>query len=179
MSHSAPKPIEISARGALAGRVTVPGDKSISHRSLMLSGLAVGESRIEGLLEGEDVLVDGGILRNVPTDVMRESHRGPVIGVDVALTDELHPEEIARPPSIWKWLVTGEWRRGPPVVALLIRSATVTTHREFAAAREASDLLVAPDVEGVELQDWKAYEPAVESGYRAMNEAILFGAAGG
>ncbi|MBL7372822.1 3-phosphoshikimate 1-carboxyvinyltransferase, partial [Escherichia coli] len=54
MSASPPRPLSISARGPLRGRVTVPGDKSISHRSLMFSALAVGESRIEGLLEGED-----------------------------------------------------------------------------------------------------------------------------
>lgn len=41
---------------ALRGQVTIPGDKSISHRALMLAALAVGESRISGLLEGEDVL---------------------------------------------------------------------------------------------------------------------------
>ena len=39
-----------TATPALSGSVTVPGDKSISHRSLMLSALAVGESRVEGLL---------------------------------------------------------------------------------------------------------------------------------
>ena len=103
---------------------------------------------------------------------MRETQRGPVVGVDVALTDELTAEEVAKPPSLARWIVSGAWRRGPPIVALLIRSATVTTHREFAAAREASDLLVTPTITGVDLQDWKAYAPAVEAGYRAMNEAL-------
>jgi 3-phosphoshikimate 1-carboxyvinyltransferase len=42
--------------GGLRGRIRVPGDKSISHRSLMLGALALGETTIEGLLEGEDVL---------------------------------------------------------------------------------------------------------------------------
>jgi 3-phosphoshikimate 1-carboxyvinyltransferase len=46
-----------STRGkALAGRLRVPGDKSISHRSLILGALAVGQTRISGLLEGEDVV---------------------------------------------------------------------------------------------------------------------------
>jgi len=51
MPHPLPRPLEILPSGPLHGTVTVPGDKSISHRSLMLSALAVGESRIEGLLE--------------------------------------------------------------------------------------------------------------------------------
>lgn len=49
--------------GPLKGRIRVPGDKSISHRALMLSALAVGESRISGLLEGEDVLATAVALR--------------------------------------------------------------------------------------------------------------------
>src|SRR6187455_1210443 len=49
--------------GPLSGAVRVPGDKSISHRALMLSALAVGESRVEGLLEGEDVLATAAAMR--------------------------------------------------------------------------------------------------------------------
>lgn len=49
--------------GALKGRIRVPGDKSISHRAIMLSALAVGESRISGLLEGEDVLATAAAMR--------------------------------------------------------------------------------------------------------------------
>ncbi len=63
MSHAAPRPLTISARGPLKGTVKVPGDKSISHRALMFAGLAVGESRIEGLLESEDVLATAAAMR--------------------------------------------------------------------------------------------------------------------
>jgi 3-phosphoshikimate 1-carboxyvinyltransferase len=49
--------------GPLTGTINVPGDKSISHRSLMFAGLAVGESRIVGLLEGEDVLATAAAMR--------------------------------------------------------------------------------------------------------------------
>src|SRR5690606_3947894 len=45
------------------GQVRVPGDKSISHRALMLGALAVGETTIEGLLEGEDVLRTAAAMR--------------------------------------------------------------------------------------------------------------------
>ena len=50
-------------RMVLAGRVRVPGDKSISQRSIMLGALAVGETRVEGLLEGEDVLATAAAMR--------------------------------------------------------------------------------------------------------------------
>ena len=54
--HVEPAPLTASRSGPLKGRVLVPGDKSISHRALILGALAVGETRISGLLEGEDVL---------------------------------------------------------------------------------------------------------------------------
>src|SRR5215468_7374766 len=57
LTHSGPaSPLEARASGPLSGQVRVPGDKSISHRSLILGALAVGETRVSGLLEGEDVL---------------------------------------------------------------------------------------------------------------------------
>ena len=75
MAHPAPAPpptaVAIGARGALTGTVRVPGDKSISHRALMLSALAVGESRIEGLLEGEDVLATAAALRAMGSEIAR------------------------------------------------------------------------------------------------------------
>jgi 3-phosphoshikimate 1-carboxyvinyltransferase len=57
--------------GPLRGTVRVPGDKSISHRSLMLSALAVGESRITGLLEGEDVLATAAAMRAMGAHIER------------------------------------------------------------------------------------------------------------
>jgi 3-phosphoshikimate 1-carboxyvinyltransferase len=57
LTHSNhPTPLEARPSGPLTGKVRVPGDKSISHRALILGALAVGETRISGLLEGEDVL---------------------------------------------------------------------------------------------------------------------------
>ena len=57
MSQSSqPTPLEARGSGPLTGQVRVPGDKSISHRALILGALAVGETTITGLLEGEDVL---------------------------------------------------------------------------------------------------------------------------
>ena len=71
MPHPLPQPLTVGARGSLSGRVQVPGDKSISHRALMLAALAVGESRIEGLLEGEDVLATAAALRAMGAEIVR------------------------------------------------------------------------------------------------------------
>ncbi|WP_394177623.1 3-phosphoshikimate 1-carboxyvinyltransferase [Yoonia maritima] len=54
--HGTPIPMTSRPCGPLKGEANVPGDKSISHRSLILGALSVGETRVTGLLEGEDVL---------------------------------------------------------------------------------------------------------------------------
>lgn len=68
---ASPRPLSIAAAGPLRGEVTVPGDKSISHRSLMFAGLAIGESRIRGLLEGEDVLATAAAMRAMGASIER------------------------------------------------------------------------------------------------------------
>ena len=61
-----------SSLGPLKGAISVPGDKSISHRALMFAGLAVGRSRITGLLEGEDVLATASAMRQFGAHVERK-----------------------------------------------------------------------------------------------------------
>jgi 3-phosphoshikimate 1-carboxyvinyltransferase len=65
-------PLTSGSSGPLVGRIRVPGDKSISHRALMLGALAVGESRISGLLEGEDVLRTATAMRAMGAALSRE-----------------------------------------------------------------------------------------------------------
>lgn len=65
------RPRRFKAAGPLKGRIRVPGDKSISHRSLMLSALAVGESRVTGLLEGEDVLATAAAMCAMGAQIAR------------------------------------------------------------------------------------------------------------
>mgnify|MGYP002467760995 CR=1 FL=1 len=77
MSHSsAPAkpisaPMSAQATGPLSGAVTVPGDKSISHRSLIFGALNVGRTQVSGLLEGEDVLGTAAALRALGATITR------------------------------------------------------------------------------------------------------------
>jgi 3-phosphoshikimate 1-carboxyvinyltransferase len=67
--HGAPIPMKSTACGPLSGQAHVPGDKSISHRSLILGALSVGETKIEGLLEGEDVIDTARAMRAFGAEV--------------------------------------------------------------------------------------------------------------
>src|SRR5271168_789735 len=85
MSTSQTTPLTARHGAPLKGHVRVPGDKSISHRALILGAFAVGTTRISGLLEGEDVLNTAKAMRAMGARVERT---GPgtwqVDGVGVA-----------------------------------------------------------------------------------------------
>ena len=72
MSHSpAPRPMSAHASPPLAGTATIPGDKSVSHRALIFGALTVGQTRVTGLLEGEDVLATAQAMRAFGAEVSR------------------------------------------------------------------------------------------------------------
>jgi NTE family protein len=122
------------------------------------------------VVENGHVLVDGALVRNLPVDLVREQHDGVTIGVDVAGVDGLKPGDLRLKPSGWRWLTSGAWLKGPPIVSVLIRSATMPSLAAMAQARD-DVVAIAPKVEDVGLQDWKAYDTAVAAGYRAAMAA--------
>src|SRR5712691_7412435 len=71
VNHATPSPLAARRSRPLRGRVRVPGDKSISHRALIFGALTVGETRISGLLEGEDVINTGKAMRALGAAVER------------------------------------------------------------------------------------------------------------
>ena len=141
-------------------------------REALLASIALPGILPPVVAEDDHVLVDGAVTKNFPTDVMRAVHLGPTIGVDVGEARGLTGADVRTPRSLLHWFLSGDWRRGPPVVSVLMRSATIMTAHELATAREFTDLLIAPDIGPVEIRDWKAYAPAVEAGHRAAVEAL-------
>ncbi|MBN9535123.1 MAG: 3-phosphoshikimate 1-carboxyvinyltransferase, partial [Alphaproteobacteria bacterium] len=71
-AHSSPAKLVAHPVPRLQGRVRAPGDKSVSHRSLMFGALALGETHITGLLEGEDVLATAAALRAMGAQIEHE-----------------------------------------------------------------------------------------------------------
>ena len=70
-AHGTPHPLTAHPAGPLTGTAAVPRDKSISHRALILGALAVGETRIKGLLEGQDVLDTAAAMQAFGAEVTR------------------------------------------------------------------------------------------------------------
>lgn len=87
------RPLTVSAASAgLSGHIRVPGDKSISHRSLMFAALAQGTTHISGLLEGEDVLCTAESLRQLGAKITRHNQHWQVEGCGLGQLNE--PEDV-------------------------------------------------------------------------------------
>ena len=120
------------------------------------------------------VLVDGAVIKNFPTDVMRQLNAGPVIGSDMSQARGVDPGALENPPSWWRWLLSGKWKAGPPIVSILMRSATITSDAELERSRRDTDVLILPRPSGADIRDWKVYDPVVAEGHAAA-VAVLEG----
>ncbi len=123
------------------------------------------------VVSDNQVLVDGAVLNNFPVDVMRDVHRGRIIGVDVAQAPEgLSADDFINPPGFFGWTAQHGFRNAPPIANLLMRAATISINPNM--HRGLTDLLIAPEMKGIELRDWQDYEAAVEAGYDSMKQAL-------
>lgn len=124
------------------------------------------------VIDGENVLVDGAVFTNFPSEQMKAFHRGVSAGSDVTRARGVNPDDFRDPPGFFGWIRKNGFNELPPIASLLMRSATagvmVGQHQAF---REAVDLLVLPDTE-TDLRQWKQFDETIESGRRAAEFAI-------
>ena len=94
-----------------------------------------------------------------------------MIGCDVARAPQgLDASEFVNPPGFFGWVFRHGFSSPPPIAGLLMRSATVSINPT--AGRELVDFLILPELQDIELRDWKAYDAAVEAGYLAAMNAL-------
>ncbi len=122
------------------------------------------------VIDDQALLVDGAVVNNFPTDIMTTVHRGLTIGVDVAREGVIDIEAFRDPPGFFSWVANHGFGAAPPIISLLMRSATA--RREHTEVPRPADIMVTPPVPGVELRDWKKYDIAVADGYREMKAAL-------
>jgi NTE family protein len=114
------------------------------------------------------VLVDGAVMNNLPTDVMREQSVGDVVAVDIGADDVLHAgiDEVASPYG-WRLLLDKLFApRRPGMLSILLRSGMVNSEAASQERRKLASVLLTPPLKGVELLDWHAYDRAIELGYQ-------------
>lgn len=148
------------------------------HRSGPLWLWLRASSAIPGILppvfHRGDVYVDGAVMNNLPTDVMRGQAVGEIVAVDISADDVLRADvdEFALP-SAWRLLVERVRRpRRPGILSILLRSGMVNAEAASIERRAYTSLLLTPPLQEIELLDWNAYERAIEAGYRHACEVI-------
>ena len=151
------------------------GRLKVHRTGLMWRGLRASTS-IPGMLppviDGPDTLIDGGVINNLPLEIMSEMRRGRIIAVNVsqdwfvkATIDDLEHRTL--------WELVRHARRGTPnIFTVLMAAVTLSGMRKPKALRDSVDLLIAPAMATVGMLDWKAFDTAVEAGYRSAIEVL-------
>jgi predicted acylesterase/phospholipase RssA/CRP-like cAMP-binding protein len=149
-----------SLRKAVSASMTIPG---ITPPMLGPSG---------------DLLVDGGVLNNLPTDVMQRLGDGPVIAVDVSARTDLraHPS-YTDPPSPWQFLASrfrrsAEPRPFPTILRLIHRSALLASDVYAKHAKAEVELFLDLPMEGFDMFAMEAFDDIVEFGYQFARETL-------
>jgi NTE family protein len=145
------------------------------HRAGLLRRALRASISLPGILppvvEGENgLLVDGAVLKNFPVDVLKDLHRGPIIGVDVALREGIDADDFRDPPGFFGWVAAHGWQSPPPIASLLMRAATLAV--DPWEGRSGADLLIAPEMADIDLRDWKRFDEAVAAGYESAVAAL-------
>ncbi|HEY1709285.1 MAG TPA: patatin-like phospholipase family protein [Rhizomicrobium sp.] len=118
------------------------------------------------------LLVDGGVMNNLPVDVMKAHSAGPIIASDVTgeLDIRVKDDHYGERP-IWS-LLWHSMSGSPSIISILMRSGTVGSEAQRRVVREQADYLFEPPLVGVGLRDWKAFDRAVREGYTHAMEMI-------
>ena len=139
--------------------------------SLSIPGVFPPLSNADGQL-----LVDGGVLDNLPVGTMASTGEGPVIAVDVTgrMGEFRKPSRpgLARLGRPIRRYLTGSEAEVPRLGETIVRTVTVGSSDTAEAARRHADLVIQPQVEGVGILDWRQLDRVVEKGREAARRAL-------
>ena len=114
------------------------------------------------VFRGEDVLVDGAAINNLPVDLMHAQAPGLVIGCDTGRITVCRPHAAEGPP-LWRLFSRGGRRMN--IFQILMRAGMVNSVSSAAAQRSLADVVLKPPLTSIDLLDWHAFDRAIEAGY--------------
>ena len=120
---------------------------------------------IPPVTEGGHLLVDGGVMNNLPVDVMAAEARGPIVAVDVAGEIDLRADDERYGERSILSLIAQRMRGSPSIISILMRAGTVGSDLQRRSVRAQADFLYEPPLDGVGMRDWKFFEQAIAQGY--------------
>ncbi len=141
------------------------------YPSFAIPGVFPPVARPDGRL-----LVDGGVLDNLPVEAIARTGEGPVIAVDVTggmgRFQQNQRPGLARLSKPMRRMLTGSEAELPGLAETIVRTLTVGSIDTVAAARLHAELVITPAVDGIGLMEWRAIDRARELGRRAAREAL-------
>jgi len=120
------------------------------------------------------LLVDGGVMNNLPVDVMREQAggAGPIIACDITGEIDLQAQNDRAGERPWWWLFGRRMRGHPSIISILMRSGTVGSEAQRRVVREQCDYLIEPPMPDIQLRDWRKFDKAIQEGYDTARACI-------
>jgi NTE family protein len=120
------------------------------------------------------LLVDGGVMNNLPVDVMRDlaPGAGPVLACDVTGEIDMKASDDRYGERPWWRLLREHMRGSPSIVSILMRSGTVGSEAQRRIVREQCDYLIEPPMPAIGLGDWKKFDQAIQEGYDTARACI-------
>jgi len=157
-----PKPFFCVSSDLTTGRIHV-------HRSGPLWRALRASVALPGILPPVTyhghLLVDGGVMNNLPVDVMKQQAHGPIIASDVTGELDLRAADDRYGERPFWWLIAQRMRGTPSIVSILMRSGTVGSEAQRRLVREQADFLFEPPLLDVGMRDWQKFDRAVAEGY--------------
>lgn len=164
-----PRPFFCVSSDLTTGRIHV-------HRSGLLWRALRASAAVPGILPpvtyNRHLLVDGGVMNNLPVDVMAAQALGPVIAsdvtgeIDMTASDSRYGER-----TLW-WLLWERMRGNPSIVSILLRSGTVGSEAQRLVVRDQANFLFEPPMPQIGLRDWKSLDQAIVEGYAHAKQRI-------
>jgi len=120
------------------------------------------------------LLVDGGVMNNLPVDVMREQApgAGPILACDVTGEIDLKARDDRYGERPWYRLIWQGLKGNPGILSILMRSGTVGSEAQRRIVREQCDYLIEPPLPTIGMRDWRKFDQAIQEGYDAARTCI-------
>ena len=135
--------------------------RALEHRDGRLADALRASVAIPGVMppvyRGEDLLVDGAAINNLPVDIMQNHAPGLVIGSDVGAD---------------RFALGRHGKRGVNIFQILMHSGMVNGASSAAVQRELADVLLKPPLANVDLLNWRAFDRAIQAGYDYARVAL-------
>jgi len=155
------------------------GDATVHHSGLLWKALRASLS-IPGIMPPvrypDGVHIDGGVIDNLPTDIMAAMDRGPVIAIDVAQNYEMDFSALRKPRLAPLRRLLGIDQDLPGITQILYRAATLSSNAQARESRRHAAVVFRPQLPDIGLLQWKALDRCVELGHSYTTTLIAEGA---